>query len=119
MKKSKTQLHVVYAADSEWSDHPRFAGIKMKPLLTPADNALANVNLVHVPSGSAVGHHVHAAEVETVYLLSGQAILTIGDNEALMTAGCIVAIPSGAEHTLRNVGSESVELIAFFTPPIL
>jgi quercetin dioxygenase-like cupin family protein len=119
MKQAITQPRIVDVAASEWGDHSRFAGIKMKALLTPADNALANVSLVCVPPGRVVQRHVHPIQVETCYLLAGQAILTIGDSEALMTAGCIVAIPAGAEHTLRNVGTDSVELIAFFTPPII
>jgi quercetin dioxygenase-like cupin family protein len=109
---------IVDSADAEWGEHPRFAGIQMKALLTKADNALANVSMVHVPPGSEVGWHTHATQVETVYLLSCQAVLTVDATESALTAGCIVAIPAGAEHTLRNVGTEPVELLAFFTPPI-
>jgi quercetin dioxygenase-like cupin family protein len=117
MQEPITVPRIVNSADTEWMDHPRFAGIQMKPLLTRADNALANVSLVQVPPGGEVGWHVHATQVETVYLLAGKAILTIGANASPMTAGCIVAIPAGAEHSLHNVGSEAIELIAFFTPP--
>ncbi len=102
----------------EWKEHPRFPGILMKPLLTSADNALANVSLVRVPPGREVGRHFHPTQVETVYLITGKSILTVGDTEAPLEAGQIVAIPIGVEHALRNVGPESVELLAFFTPPI-
>jgi len=89
----------------------------MKALLTSADNALASVSLVCVPLGSEVGWHLHATQVETVYLLRGHAMLTIGEADAELLPGCIVAIPIGARHRLRNVGAEAVELLAFFTPP--
>jgi quercetin dioxygenase-like cupin family protein len=108
---------IVNAAEAQWGDHARFAGIQMKALLTRADNELANVSQVRVPPGCEVGWHAHATQVETVYLLAGQAVLVIGTGEAAMTAGSIVAIPAGAEHSLRNIGNEPVELIAFFTPP--
>jgi len=111
-------LRIVDTLTSEWKEHPRFAGILMKPLLTRADNALANVSLVHVPPGREVGRHIHPTQVETVYLKSGKSILIVGDTEAPLEAGQIVAIPIGAEHALRNVGPEPVELLAFFTPPI-
>ncbi|SRR6266540_1290075 len=117
MQEPITVPRIVSAADTEWRDHPRFAGIQIKPLLTRADNEWANVSLVQVPPGGEVGWHVHPTQVETVYLLAGKAILTIGANASPMTAGCIVAIPARAEHSLRNVGSENIELIAFFTPP--
>jgi quercetin dioxygenase-like cupin family protein len=109
---------IVNSAETEWGDHPRFTGIQMKALLTKADNALANISMVRVPSGGQVGWHMHATQVETVYLLSGHAVLTIRETESELTAGCIVAIPAGAKHSLRNVGSETVELLAIFTPPI-
>ena len=90
----------------------------MKLLLTGADNALANVSLVRVPPGGVVERHVHPTQVETVYLLTGQSLLTLGEAEAPLNAGQIVAIPMGLEHALRNAGTETVDLLAFFTPPI-
>ena len=117
MKEPTPVPRVVNSADIKWGDHPRFAGIQIKLLLTQIDNELANVSVVQVPPGGEVGWHVHATQVETIYLLSGQAMLSIDANESPVTAGCIVAIPAGAEHSLRNVGSGVIELIAFFTPP--
>jgi quercetin dioxygenase-like cupin family protein len=117
MKEPITVTRIVHAAKVEWGDHPRFAGIQMKALLTRADNEFANVSQVRVPPGCEVGWHKHATQIETVYLLAGQAILTIGEHESSMAAGSIVAIPAGHEHSLRNVGSDPIELLAFFTPP--
>ena len=111
-------IRIADTTAGEWQEHPRFAGIWMKPLLTRADNALANVSLVRVPPGREVGRHIHPTQVETVYILTGRSILTVGDTEAPLEAGQIAAIPIGAEHALRNVGAEPVELLAFFTPPI-
>ncbi len=108
---------IVNSADVPWGDHPRFAGVQMKPLLTRVDNELANVNMVRVPPGNQVGWHAHGTQVETIFLLSGQAVLTVDGNELPISAGCIAAVPIGAEHSLRNVGSDPIELIAFFTPP--
>ena len=117
MSETEAFPRVVDSTATEWGDHPRFSGVKMKALLIPADNKLANVSMVRVPVGSLVGWHSHATQVETVYVLTGHAILTIGSSEAALEPGCIVAIPSGSEHSLRNAGTEAVELIAFFTPP--
>jgi len=118
MKPAFTEPRIVNAAETEWGDHPRFSGIQMKPLLMRADNSLANVSQVRVPPGCQVGLHNHATQVETIYLLTGQAVLTIAGSEAPLSAGCIVAIPPGAEHSLRNIGTDPIELIAFFTPPL-
>ncbi len=117
MTEPDPQPRIVNANTTEWGNHPRFEGVRMKALLTPEDNRLANVSMVRVPVGSIVGWHTHASQVETVYVLSGQAVLTIGASESALEPGCIVAIPIGTNHTLRNAGSDDVELIAFFTPP--
>ena len=114
-----TQPHpIVDATAIKWGEHPRVAGIYMKKLLTSDENPLASVNLVKVPEGGVVGHHMHVDQLETVYVLKGQCVLTIGGNEMPFRAGHIVALPAGMEHELRNVGSDPVELITFFTPPI-
>ena len=101
-----------------WNEHPRFNNIHMKALLTSADNPLANISLVRVPVGLAVPRHLHANEVETVYLVSGQGELVMGDQRVSFNAGSVAAIPKGLEHELHNVGDEPLELLAFFTPPL-
>ena len=117
MEPTSSTPRIVDGSAVAWGGHPRFPGIQMKPLLTPADNALANVSLVRVPPGGLVGRHRHPTQVETVYLLRGRSILTLGDTDRPLDAGQIVAIPIGLEHALRNNGTDLVELLAFFTPP--
>jgi quercetin dioxygenase-like cupin family protein len=105
-------------ASNEWQEHPRFRGIYVKKLLTPADNALANVNVVRVPPGCTIGCHQHPTQVETIYVLAGQSTLTLGEVEVSFYAGHIVAVPMGMEHFLHNPGTETVELLTIFTPPL-
>jgi quercetin dioxygenase-like cupin family protein len=57
--------------------------------------------------------------VETVYVLAGESVLTLGETETPFAAGQIVAIPAELPHTLRNDGPEMVELLCFFTPPLV
>lgn len=102
----------------EWVEHARFSGISMKGLLTARDNPLASVNAVQVPPGGVIGRHRHPAQVETVYVLAGQALLTLDQAEVPIRTGHVVAIPAGLEHALRNEDAAMVELLTFFTPPI-
>ncbi len=102
----------------EWQEHPRFAGILMKGLLTSADNALASVNTVRVPPGREIGRHRHPTQVETVYVISGQAVFWLGGAEVPVRAGQVFAVPIGVEHGLRNEHPEPVELLTIFTPPL-
>jgi quercetin dioxygenase-like cupin family protein len=114
----ETFPRVVDLEAAAWETHPRFPDILMKALLTPADNALANVNLVRLPPGAQVSRHHHPTQVETIYQLRGRSILSVGAIDHPLRAGQMVAIPIGVEHALRNVGAEDIELLAFFTPPL-
>jgi len=103
----------------EWQEHARFPGISMKGLLTSADNPLASVNVVQVPPGGKIGRHRHVQQLETVWVIRGNAILTLAQTEVSIKDGQIIAIPIGLEHALRNDSHTLVELLTFFTPPLL
>ena len=103
----------------EWQEHARFPGIYVKGLLTSEDNPLATVNVVQVPPGGKIGRHRHAQQLETVWVIQGNAILTLDQTEVPIRDGQIIAIPIGLEHALRNEGETLVELLTFFTPPLI
>ena len=109
---------IVDSGAIDWTEHPRFRNIGMKALLTSADNPLAGVNVVQVPPDGVIGRHLHLREIETVYVLSGQSVLTLGEADYPFAAGQVVAIPAGLEHALRNTGAETVKLLCIFTPPL-
>jgi len=116
---SELELPRIVNLDTEnWIDHPRFAGILLKPLLGAGDNALANVFLVRIPPGREVGAHNHSAQVESVFVSSGEGMIKIRNVVRRIGMGEIVAIPIGVEHSLRNIGSVDIVVLAFFTPPI-
>ena len=109
---------IIDPADLPLSEHPRFAGIAMQQVFTQASHPFASLGLVFVPPGGVIGLHTHPNEIEVVHIRAGRAILTTDGVERDFKAGQFVAIPIGMTHGLRNEGSEMVELIAFFTPPI-
>ncbi len=105
--------------EGEWAEHTRFKGIWAKTLLTTADNPWANVNVIRVPPAGVVGRHRHAAQVETIFVITGETVLTLGQEELPVKQGQLVAIPVGLEHALRNAGTEMAEVLTFFTPPLV
>lgn len=109
------EVRTVDEAAQNWAAHPRFATILMKQLLSAENGGPAAVSRVRVPVGESIGRHLHASQVETVYVLSGRSRLTLGENEVAFNSGHIVPIPAGTTHSLVNVGSEAVELLCFFT----
>jgi quercetin dioxygenase-like cupin family protein len=113
-----TLPRVADLAAGEWEEHPRFPGIQIQGLLTRMDNPFANVNAVRVPPGGTIGRHRHTGQLETVWVIRGNAILTLNQTEVPLKDGQIIAIPIGLEHALRNEGHSLVELLTFFTPPL-
>jgi quercetin dioxygenase-like cupin family protein len=113
-----TMPRVADLAVGEWQEHTRFPGISVKGLLTTSDNPFANVNVIRVPPGATVGRHRHAEQVETVWVIRGNAILTLDQTEVSLRDGQIIAIPLALEHALRNEGPALVEMLTFFTPPL-
>ena len=109
---------VVDLLSGEWQEHTRFPGIQMQGLLTRLDNPFANVNAIRVLSGGRIGPHRHTGQVETVWVIRGNAILTLDQTEVYLRDGQIIAIPIGLEHALRNESPALVELLTFFTPPL-
>ena len=99
-------------------EHARFPGIHMKSLLTSQDNPLANVNVVQVPPQGNISRHRHLQQLETVWIIKGEAVLTLDQTDVYLKDGQIIAIPIGLEHALRNEGQVVVELLTFFTPPL-
>jgi quercetin dioxygenase-like cupin family protein len=114
-----TLPRVANLAVENWQEHPRFAGISFQELLTASDNPFANVNVIQVPPGAEVGRHHHPQQFETIWVIRGNAILTLDQTEVSIRDGQIIAIPISLEHALRNQGSDLVELLTFFTPPLL
>jgi len=62
--------------------------------------------------GCSIGSHVHDGEMESYYILCGEA--EINDNGELVTvyAGDSVLTLSGQEHSVKNTGSDTLEFMA-------
>jgi mannose-6-phosphate isomerase-like protein (cupin superfamily) len=62
--------------------------------------------------GCSIGYHIHTGESETYYIYSG--IGEFNDNGTLKTVhtGDITYTPAEQGHGIKNIGNESLELIA-------
>jgi quercetin dioxygenase-like cupin family protein len=110
--------HLADLTTGVWREHVRFPGIYMQTLLDISNNLLASVNAVRVPPGGVIGRHHHEKQLETIFIIRGNAILTLDQTEVYLRERQILAIPIGLEHALRNESQDFFELLAFFTPPL-
>lgn len=59
--------------------------------------------------------HSHHFE-QIVYIVSGQARFSVGDEEVLLGPGEMIVVPPDAEHWAETVGDEPVVDLSIFSP---
>ena len=74
------------------------------------------VKLFALGPGGAFDPHVHDASTNVFHLLSGEVVVTRGDEEETLSAPAVVHNPRGVEHGARNESDESALLTASLCP---
>lgn len=64
--------------------------------------------------GDAAPVHTHAEESESFYVLEGEVVLLVGDDEMTATAGSFAFVPPGERHAFR-VDSPTATFLQFMT----
>jgi mannose-6-phosphate isomerase-like protein (cupin superfamily) len=71
------------------------------------------------PAGSTPPGHVHDAEEELIYIVSGEGKLVTPQETVALSPGIAVYIPVGLHHATVCEGPEPLELISVFSPPVI
>jgi quercetin dioxygenase-like cupin family protein len=98
-----------------WAQEDSEIGFKLAAAISTA-SPTASTQLIYftVEPGTSVGRHAHSAE-ETMLVLEGTVEQTIGDEHQHLSAGEVSFKPAGMIHDERNVGSETLRCVAFFS----
>lgn len=69
------------------------------------------------PGKRAFPKHAHLANDEAIYVVAGQGLLVVGDEESAVVAGDFVVLPRGAEfaHVLINDGDDELMYLCVST----
>lgn len=59
-----------------------------------------------------IGYHVHEHDAELFYVVKGCAVYSDNGEEKTLCAGDLAICPCGTGHSIKNEGTEDVELIA-------
>lgn len=103
---------------TEWTDHPQFAGIRVKGLEGRATHPAFSIMLVQLAPGSAIPMHIHEIETETAYVMTGEGVLTIEGVETHLKPGMGVTVRPGTQHNVRCTGSVPLEVLAIHSPAV-
>ncbi len=87
------------------------------PENSPARNITLGVSVY--PPGSRPDGHVHDIQEETIYCAAGRGRIVTPDETAEMEPGVAVIVPAGIPHATEADGPDPLELVCFFSPPVV
>lgn len=73
-----------------------------------------SVILEQIAPGDRIPLHRHRVD-EAIVVQSGEVEMRLGDETRVVTGQSVVFVPAGVAHGARNVGSEPVSYLAFFS----
>ncbi|WP_262177421.1 cupin domain-containing protein [Haloarcula laminariae] len=73
--------------------------------------------VVLLKPGKGHERHTHPDSDEILYILGGEGEQTIGDETRTVSAGEMVYIPKGVEHSTMNTSWEPLRFLAVYSPP--
>ena len=68
-------------------------------------------------AGFSTGRHVHLEADELFYVVSGEGIVSLGEDERPVSTGYVIFVPAGAEHRIRVEDGGQMEIIEFLDKP--
>jgi quercetin dioxygenase-like cupin family protein len=87
------------------------------PNNTPTERVSLGVSVF--PAGSRPAGHVHDVQEETIYCAAGRGRIVTPEMTAEMEPGVTVWVPPGTFHATESDGPEPLELVCFFSPPVV
>ena len=93
-------------------------GSEIRPLIDRSTSEIVQCSLAEeiLPPGCAVTPHHHRELEEIYYLISGNGVMTVGNESQEVGAGDAVYVPRGQRHTLKNTGSQPIRLLLVCGP---
>ncbi|MFM8281996.1 MAG: cupin domain-containing protein [Planctomycetaceae bacterium] len=93
-------------------------GSTIRELLSHRDPAIRNQSLAEarLGPGQATTPHHHAVAEEIYYILSGEALMTLGNERRPVAPGDAIAIPPGVRHTILNTGAGELVFLCTCAP---
>src|SRR4028118_1283948 len=93
-------------------------GSEICEILNHRNSTVRNQSLAEatLPVGGETKEHYHAKAEEIYYILQGQALMRLNNEERPVTVGDAIAIPPGQTHKIRNTGSTPLIFLCCCAP---
>lgn len=67
----------------------------------------------YIKPRSTIGYHKHEGNEEIYYIVDGEGLMVVDDEEKIVGPGDAVITQSGSSHSLKNMGSKDLKIIVF------
>ncbi len=99
------------------SVYDQLQGEKIHLLLSAGDTGGAFALFIdEVPPNGGPPLHIHHREDETFYVLEGELVIQLGEEQFAAPAGSSTFLPKGVPHTFTNVTTETARALVVLTP---
>jgi len=102
-----------------WKEYPgHFGGALSKALVGPqnAGSKLIDFRISRYAPNAYVEEHSHKVQEQIYYVLEGEGVLTVGDEEHVMRPHDYVYLPPGIRHSFTNTGLDGLVFLVVTTP---
>jgi quercetin dioxygenase-like cupin family protein len=85
-------------------------GVGMKMLLSPDESPNFAMRNFTIDAGGFMPLHTNSVEHEQ-FVISGKALVTVGDEKFEASAGDVLLIPAGVAHSYETLGDETYSFL--------
>ncbi len=102
----------------QFSDHPKFKGVKWALLVDSKKHPQASVSMLHIEPGVEIPIHTHETQIDSIYVLEGEGEAFVNEKWQKIKAGDYIFVPEKEKHGVKNTGENPLRLFIVHSPPL-
>jgi len=93
-------------------------GSEIREIISPANSAIERQSLAEaiVHPGESTFLHIHKSSEEIYYILEGEGLMFVGDEQSIVKKGDAIANLPGVSHKIKNTGDVPLVFLCICTP---
>ena len=114
-------MNSIFHASQEvvFSDHPKFADVKLAVLVNKEDTDSVSVSLLLIAPATDIPIHTHDPQADSIFVLEGSGQAYVNSEWRAIAPGDYIFVPANQEHGIKNTGPATLKLFIHHSPPLL
>jgi len=102
-----------------FTDHPRFANVKLAVLVSQTDTDAVSVSQLLIAPATEIPIHTHEPQTDSIFVMAGSGQAYVNGEWRPIAPGDYIFVPATVEHGIRNTGPTTLKLFIHHSPPLL